>query len=131
MTGYLSKPWVMNREGAAKGVFNPFVQRKLEDIVPAKLQVKVSLFSVESNFLYYILIAALLQPDSPSLLTACSKLLLHICIALIDFNIIMSAPHTSQHHHKSTTLMTPPPPFDSVAFFSLLLSLLCAVLLMN
>ena len=40
-TGYLLKPWVMNREGAARGVFNPFVQSKLEDIVPAKLQVKV------------------------------------------------------------------------------------------
>lgn len=42
MTGYLSKPWLMNREGTARGVFNPFVQSKLEDIVPAKLQVKVS-----------------------------------------------------------------------------------------
>lgn len=42
-TGYLYKPWVMNREGAAKGVFNPFVQSKLEDIVPAKLQVKVGI----------------------------------------------------------------------------------------
>ena len=41
-TGFLHKPWVMNREGAAKGVFNPFVQSKLEDIVPAKLKVKVS-----------------------------------------------------------------------------------------
>ena len=41
MTGYLSKPWLMNREGTARGVFNPFVQSKLEDIVPAKLKVKV------------------------------------------------------------------------------------------
>lgn len=42
-TGYLMKPWVMNREGASRGVFNPFVQSKLEDIVPAKLQVKASI----------------------------------------------------------------------------------------
>ncbi len=41
MTGYHLKPWVMNREGAKRGIFNPFVQTKLEDIVPAKLQIKV------------------------------------------------------------------------------------------
>lgn len=45
-TGFLYKPWVMNREGAAKGVFNPFVQSKLEDIVPAKLQVKVGIYII-------------------------------------------------------------------------------------
>ena len=47
VTGYLSKPWLINREGTARGVFNPFVQSKLEDIVPAKLKVKVSNRSAE------------------------------------------------------------------------------------
>ena len=41
-TGVLLKPWVMRRERAQGGVFNPFVQSKLEDIVPAKISIKVS-----------------------------------------------------------------------------------------
>ena len=45
-TGYHLKPWVMNREGASRGVFSPFVQVKLEDIVPAKLKVKVTCLSI-------------------------------------------------------------------------------------
>ena len=40
-TGYQLKPWVMNREGSSGGFFNPSMQTKLEDIVPARLQVKV------------------------------------------------------------------------------------------
>ena len=44
-TGYLLKPWVMTREraGTGGGDFNPFVQSKLEDIVPARLNIKASL----------------------------------------------------------------------------------------
>ena len=43
-TGYLLKPWVMTRDraGTGSGDFNPFVQSKLEDIVPARLTIKVS-----------------------------------------------------------------------------------------
>lgn len=43
-TGYLLKPWVMTRDraGTGGGDFNPFVQSKLEDIVPARLTIKVS-----------------------------------------------------------------------------------------
>lgn len=52
MTGYLYKPWVMNREGAARGIFNPFVQSKLEDIVPAKLQVKVEFLFVPWGYVF-------------------------------------------------------------------------------
>ena len=42
-TGYLLKPWVMTRDraGTGGGDFNPFVQSKLEDIVPARLTIKV------------------------------------------------------------------------------------------
>ena len=42
-TGYLLKPWVMTRDraGTGGGDFNPFVQSKLEDIVPARLAIKV------------------------------------------------------------------------------------------
>ncbi len=40
-TGYVLRPWVMMREKAGSGPFNPFVQRALEDIVPAKLSLKV------------------------------------------------------------------------------------------
>ena len=37
------KPWVMMRDRAGQrgGDFNPFVQSKLEDIVPARLTIKV------------------------------------------------------------------------------------------
>ena len=43
-TGYLLKPWVMTRDraGTGGGDFNPFVQSKLEDIVPARLTIKVN-----------------------------------------------------------------------------------------
>ena len=40
-TGFIQKPWVMMREGGGAGVFNPFTQSKLEDIVPARLSIKV------------------------------------------------------------------------------------------
>ena len=42
-TGYIQKPWVMVRElsKSSGGTFNPFIQSKLEDIVPAKLSLKV------------------------------------------------------------------------------------------
>ena len=41
-TGYIQKPWVMMREGGGAGIFNPFTQIKLEDIVPATLSIKVT-----------------------------------------------------------------------------------------
>ena len=40
-TGFLLKPWVMMRESTGGGVFNPFTQSKLEDIVPARVSIKV------------------------------------------------------------------------------------------
>ena len=40
-TGYILKPWVMLTEKTRGGAFNPFTQSKLEDIVPAKLSIKV------------------------------------------------------------------------------------------
>ena len=41
-TGYVLKPWVMLTEKVRGGAFNPFTQSKMEDIVPAKLSIKVS-----------------------------------------------------------------------------------------
>ena len=40
-TGFIQKPWVMMREGGGAGIFNPFTQSKLEDVVPARLSIKV------------------------------------------------------------------------------------------
>ena len=40
-TGFIQKPWVMMREGGRAGIFNPFTQSKLEDVVPARLSIKV------------------------------------------------------------------------------------------
>ena len=37
-TGYILKPWVLRSERAQ---FSPFVIKKLEDIVPAKISIKV------------------------------------------------------------------------------------------
>ena len=41
-TGFIQKPWVMMRDGGKAGVFNAFTQSKLEDVVPARLSIKVS-----------------------------------------------------------------------------------------
>jgi phosphatidylinositol phospholipase C beta len=40
-TGFILKPWVMMREGGGSGIFYPFTQSKLEDIVPARLSIKI------------------------------------------------------------------------------------------
>ncbi len=37
-TGYILQPWVLRSERAQ---FSPFVIKKLEDIVPAKISIKV------------------------------------------------------------------------------------------